>query len=122
MDGVDFEILQSLPTKYKLLLLDIFNSMYESSLYPEDWSNTFIHFIPKSDGTNYRPIALTSCICKLFQTIVKNRLQWWAEKNNLIPPSQHGFRKGHSCSDNLATLTLKVDEAFSERSKFLLSF
>ena len=67
LDGVDFEILQRLPTKYKLLLLDIFNSMYEKSLFPEDWSNTFIHFIPKSDGISYRPIALTSCVCKLLK-------------------------------------------------------
>ena len=81
-------------------------------MYLEDWSNTFIHFIPKSDGVSYRPIALTSCVCKLFETIVKNRLQWWAEKNSLIPSGQHDFRKGHSCSDNLTNLTLKVEEAF----------
>ncbi|XP_058805042.1 uncharacterized protein LOC131672100 [Phymastichus coffea] len=54
--------------------------------------------------------------------MVKNRLQWWAEQNNLLPVSQHGFRKGHSCSDNLSNLTLKVEEAFVEKKEVLAAF
>lgn len=122
IDGVDYEILQRLPVKYKLLLLDIFNDMYRENNYPESWKQSFLHFIPKSDGKNFRPIALTSCTCKLFETIVKSRLQWWVETQNIIPANQSGFRKGKSCSDNLTSLTLKIDEAFSEKKASLQLF
>lgn len=117
IDGIDYEILQALPSKYKLLLVDIFNEMYRANSYPDTWKQSFIHFILKPDNKNYRPIALTSCTCKLFETIIKNRLQWWAETHNFIPTSQSGFRKGKSCIDNLTSLTLKIDEAFVEKKK-----
>ena len=77
-------------------------------------------FINKSDGKNARPIALTSCLCKLFITLLKNRLQWWAEFEGLLPDSQSGFRKGKSCNDNTVNLTLKVDGAFKKEKKSLL--
>lgn len=32
IDGIDYEIIQKLPIKYKLILVDIFNEMYESGI------------------------------------------------------------------------------------------
>ena len=46
MDGIDYEVIKILPTKYKLLLLDTFNEMFRSGTYPDDWKKTYIHFIP----------------------------------------------------------------------------
>lgn len=122
MDGVDFEVIDSMPIKFKLLLLDIFNHMYATADFPQSWTNSFVHFIPKADGINLRPISLTPCFCKLMETMIKNRLQWWAEFNNLIPPSQHGFRKGKSCQDNLITLKLAIEESFIEKKETLAAF
>ena len=122
IDGIDFDIIDRLPLKYKLLLLDIFNEMYQKMNFPEDWKNVFVHFIDKPDGDNVRPISLYSCLCKLFETLVKNRLQWWAENNNLIPNSQTGFRKGMSCLNNLTNLNIKIKESFSEKKELLAAF
>lgn len=36
MDGIHFQILQSLPVKFKLILLDIFNEMLLTSGFPEN--------------------------------------------------------------------------------------
>ncbi|XP_076235116.1 uncharacterized protein LOC143179689 [Calliopsis andreniformis] len=108
IDGIDFVILKNLPVKFKLLLLDIFNQMYAA------------HEFPQSGWLSLRPISITFCSCKLFETMVKNRLEWWIETNNFLSPSQHGFRKGKSCIDNLVCLSLRADEAFSE-NKFLLA-
>lgn len=122
MDGIDNEILQELPIKYKLLLLDIFNQMHLNSTFPSSWKHAFVHFINKSDGKSVRPITLTSCLSKLYKSLAKNRLQWYAEHYNLIPASQHGFRKGKSCTDNLVNLKLKIDEAFVEKKEVLAAF
>ena len=118
MDGIDFDIINRLPNKFKLLLLDIYNEMYEKMDFPDSWKEVFVHFIDKPDGDSVRPISLTSCLCKLFETLVKNRLQWWAEVNNLIPSSQSGFRKGLSCANNLVNINMKIIETFSEKKNF----
>lgn len=36
MDGIDREILKTLPIEYKLILLDIFNEMYATNNYPSE--------------------------------------------------------------------------------------
>ena len=96
--------------------------MYSDQCFPNSWRQSFIHFIPKPDGKNMRPISLTSCLSKLFETLIKNRLQLWAEFNGLIPASQSGFRKGRSCADNLLNLTLSINTEFFEKKSVLTAF
>ena len=88
--------------------------MQQNNEFPNSWKEAYIHFVPKADGS-LRPIALTSSLCKLYETLVKNRLQWWVEFNDLLPPNQSGFRKGKSCEDNLINLSMKINEAFLEK-------
>ena len=116
MDGINYEIIKNLPIKFHLILLDIFNEMYKNSDYPSSWKNIFIHFVQKAKGDSMRPLALTSCICKLFELIVSNRMRWWITNN------QSGFRKGHSCADNLATFSLNLEEAFMDDEQVLSIF
>ncbi|CAB0043245.1 unnamed protein product [Trichogramma brassicae] len=113
MDGIGFDAIKRLLLKYKLLLLDIFNKMYSQATFPDSWREAFVIFIGKAKGSGLRPISLTSCFCNLVETLVRNRLQWWAETNNWLPRSQHGFRKGFSCSDNLTGLLLRAEEVLS---------
>ncbi|XP_033212423.1 uncharacterized protein LOC117170017 [Belonocnema kinseyi] len=122
MDGVDFEIIQCLPLKYKLILLDIYNEMYKTENYPDSWKNTYIHFITKPDGKSVRPIALTSCMCKLFESMLKNRMQWWVEYRNILPNSQPEFRKGQSTTDNLTNFLVYAEEAFANKNSVIAAF
>ena len=64
-------------------LLNIFNCCWSQSVIPKDWKVAAIKLIGKeaakndpSQPANFRPIALTSCIGKLFTSILKNR---WLE-------------------------------------------
>ena len=41
---------------------------------------------------NYRPVALTSHIVKVFEHVIRKALVDHLEKNNLLPDGQHGFR------------------------------
>ena len=120
-DGIDYCVLKNLPIKYKLILVDIFNDIYSTQDFPLTWSQSYVHLIKKSNGA-YRPISLTCCSCKIFETLLKNRLQWWCEHNNLLPQSQTGFRKGQSCANNLSDLTLYIDEGFQNKQDILATF
>ena len=122
LDGIDYETIKMLPITYKLVLVDIFNEMFDSHSYPDDWKNSYVHFIKKSDGKKVRPISLTSCTCKLFETMLKNKLQWYLETNNLLPATQSGFRKGQSTTDNLTNLSIKIEESFSKKRDLMAAF
>jgi len=47
---------------------------------------------------NYRPVSLTSQVCKLFEAVIRDLfLVHHLESKQLITNSQHGFRQGRSC-------------------------
>ena len=48
----------------------------------------------KSDPANYRPVALTSQLTKLFERVLHKTILDHLITNNLINDSQHGFRPG----------------------------
>ena len=53
------------------------------------------------EPANYRPVALTSHIIKLFEKIVRKYIVAYMEENDLFNPTQHGFRAGRSCLSQL---------------------
>ena len=55
----------------------------------------------KAEAENYRPIALTSHIIKIFEKVIRNHITNYMDENSLFNPNQHGFRKGHSCLSEL---------------------
>ena len=50
----------------------------------------------KSHAGNYRPVSLTSVICKVFETFIKNSLNNHLINNNLLSDHQFGFVSGRS--------------------------
>ena len=54
----------------------------------------------RTDPNNYRPIALTSCLCKI---MINHRLTWFLQDNN-ITKYQCGFQKRKSTTDHLVRL------------------
>ena len=52
-------------------------------------------------SANYRGITLTSCLGKLFTSILQNRLNKFIEKHNALNPEQFGFRPNSRITDSL---------------------
>ena len=81
---------------YKLLKLS-----FESGLLPRNWKRGNITPIykkgRKDDPLNYRPISLTSVLCKLLEKIIRKRIVDHLDSNNIISSHQHGFRHRKSC-------------------------
>jgi len=50
---------------------------------------------------NYRPVNLTSQVCKLFEAVIRDLLVHHLESKQLITNSQHGFHQGRSCLTNI---------------------
>lgn len=45
------------------------------------------------------------------ERMVNERLIWWLESNNILDPMQNGFRRGRSCMENVAKVTLDLKNA-----------
>ncbi|UYV79224.1 EPM2AIP1, partial [Cordylochernes scorpioides] len=107
-DGIPNELLNNLPIPTLTKLKNLFNKIMSTEKYPQLWTNSKVHPIYKSgdknNPTNYRGIALCSNISKLFTTILRNRLNNWIEKREIILENQAGFRKNRSCTDHIILL------------------
>lgn len=72
---------------------------------PDDWKCALVTPIFKKgsrmEASNYRPVSLTSILCKALETIVREELIIHLRMNNLICEEQHGFVHGRSCVTNL---------------------
>ena len=65
-------------------LLAYFNKLFESGIFPTEWSKSIIVPIYKKGDINrpdnYRGIALTSIVSKVYTYILNRRLTKWAKK------------------------------------------
>ena len=55
----------------------------------------------KSTPANYRPVALTSHLIKIYEKVLRNKISTFLDTNNLLNKNQHGFRSGRSCLTQL---------------------
>ena len=81
-------ILRELEGKLARPLTHIFNNSVETGIITEDGKSanvTAIHKkVSRQEPGNYRPISLTSVVCKTIERLVKGRLITHLEMNNLI--------------------------------------
>ena len=116
-DEIHYELLKHLPEESRKVLLDIFNKIWTEGVFPDAWREATIIPLPKpgKDPTNpssYRPIALTSCLCKTLERMINARLVWYLESNNIITKYQSGFRRARSTIDHVVRLETIIRDAF----------
>ena len=91
-------------TEEALVLL--FNHAWRSLEWPSDWQRAYFMPLFKGDGSqldpdNYRLLAISSVVSKLFEKILYRRIQAWSERVGLLSDLQGGFRAGRSTVDQL---------------------
>ena len=52
-------------------------------------------------AANFRPVALTSHLVKLFEKVVRGKIVKFMDENMKFNDNQHGFRSGRSCLSEL---------------------
>ena len=126
-DLVSYVMLGNLPDRTVEVLLPFFQRCWEEGNIPQAWRDAEVVGIPKpgkqkSSPENYRPIALTPHIGKLYERILTDRLNYHLEKNNIIPNYQAGFRKHRSCADHVVNLSTHIKKAMVRNSKVFATF
>ena len=85
-------------------LVDLFNIIFNSGYFPDQWSKGIIISLHKKndpdDVNNYRGITLVSCLSKIFTGILNRRLSYFCENNEILSDVQFGFRPKRSTTDD----------------------
>ena len=88
-----------------LLLTFLFKQTLKYGRIPADWKTVFVSPIfkkgAKNLAVNYRPISLTSILCKLMEKFVRNAILEHLQTRYLLSSKQHGFVTGRSTTTQL---------------------
>ena len=127
LDGIHYRMLKHLSSEAVSFLLALFNSIWNQGVFPPSWKVALIipFLKPSKSGqspNDYRPIALTSCLCKVLERLVNYRFMWVLESKNLLSPLQYGFRKARSTLDPLVKLETFIRSSFACRRSVLAVF
>ena len=75
------------------------------SIVPSHWLQAYITAIHKKGAKNlpenYRPVSMTSIVCKLMESIVRDNIVNHMTNNDLFSQTQHGFVPLRNCMTNL---------------------
>ena len=104
-------------------LTKLFNKSLSLGTFPTLWKQARVTPVYKkkgssSDATNYRPISLLSCISKILEKLVFNKIYLHLTKYNLLPEKQSGYRPGHSTQIQLTYLTHQLYSSLDEKENF----
>ena len=108
-------------------LLGLFNKIWSEGYVPPSWKSAMVIPIPKPGKDafiplNYRPIALTICMMKVFEKMVNTRLIWFLENVDHLSSVQCGFRRCRSTLDALLRLEATICQAFACRQRVVSVF
>ena len=108
-DQMHPRVLKELSSEISETLATLFNKSITAGYLPSEWK--FAIVVPlfkkgsKKKAENYRPVSLTSVICKVLESILRDKIINHMDKNNMFVKHQHGFRSGHSCVTQLLEVT-----------------
>ena len=119
-DQIPYVVFKQCPS-LTTALADLFSLCWKQGRVPSGWKYGAVWLIPKAAAredpdtpSNFRPIALTSCVGKLFTTILKNRWLSFMVSNGYLDTSvQKAFLPGvPGCLEQYTKLSAAISEAY----------
>ncbi len=91
------QMIRNFSVNFKITLLQLFNHCLLYNIIPDEWKKATVSMIYKKGcqktRDNYRPISITSCMAKVFEKLVLNRIKNHLRENHIIIKNQSGFRE-----------------------------
>lgn len=126
LDGVTNIMLKRLPPTAQAALIKIFNRSYQLGYWPTQFKTSIVIPVHKkgkepTSVDSYRPVSLLSSISKLFERLVKLKLDEETARVNPLPPTQFGFRSHRSSTQQATNLaaSLKINKSHRKSTGIL---
>jgi hypothetical protein len=107
-DGVPVSVYKKGADMLSGPIAHLVNRSLANGVFPDAWKEGIVIPIFKGGGKNrkdpasYRPVSLLCALSKVLEIVVKNALQSHMDVSGNVPTSQHGFRRGRSCTSAIA--------------------
>ena len=105
------------------MLQSLFEQMWVEDV-PKDWKEGYILKLPKNGDLvqykDYRGIMLLSVPRKVFNRVMLDRIKMTVD--NRLRDEQAGFRKERSCTDQIATLRIIIEQSLEWNSSLYVNF
>ncbi|XP_072016713.1 uncharacterized protein [Amphiura filiformis] len=107
-DGIPARLLRETALEIAPAITLLFQASLDQGKVPASWKKaSVVPIFKKGDrslAANYRPISLTSILCKLCEHILHHAMIGHFSKHQILTDAQHGFRKKRSCDTQLITV------------------
>lgn len=117
-DEMHPRLLKELVDEISTPLAMIFRKSLLDGVLPSDWKHAYVSPLfkkgAKNIASNYRPISLTSIVCKIMESIVKEKIMSHLMTENLVSRHQYGFIPGRSTTTQLLNYLNDCIEALVE--------
>ena len=117
-DGIHPAIVQPLAEILAAPVTELFRESLQQGSLPDDWLKATVVALHKAGSRhkaeNYRPVSLTSILCKCLERLVRAKICEHLVLHCLITPAQHGFVKKKSCLTNLLVFLDEVTRRLDE--------
>ena len=117
-DKLHSRILKELYSVLDKPLAILFQNTLKKGKLPDEWKHAIVTAIfkkgDKRKPNNYRPVSLTCIICKIIESIIRDKIMEHMENNNLFSNKQFGFLNGRSTVLQLLTVLDKWTKIIDE--------
>jgi len=125
-DDIHPRVLKETQEESSKILSIIFNKSMQEGELPLVWKDARVTPIYKKgsrqDPGNYRPVSLTSVVCKLMEQGIKDKITEYMNRNDLWSPEQYGFRPGRSCQLQLLEVLEQWYQALDDGKRVDVNF
>ncbi len=104
----------------------LFNQSLAKGKFPTQWKLANVTAIFKkndsSDAKNYRPVSLLSCLGKVFERVVYNKLYDYLDQNKLLTERNSGFKKSDGTVNQLVHMLNYIYSEIDKRRDVAVIF
>lgn len=116
MDGIPAEAVKEVVKSNGQWLLKVLNELLKIQKFPREWKIAKAILLPKDSKPgqlkSYRPLCLLNTLSKLYESMIRQRLEEEIEQKGNFAKHQYGFRKGRSTLQ-----AMEIIRDLSEKSK-----
>ena len=117
-DDISINMIKLCDTEIVKPLYLMYTECLETGRFPSSWKKANVSPIYKKENRqlkkNYRPISLLPICGKMFKKLMFDAIYEYLCVNQLLTPSQSGFRPGNSTVNQLLSIMHQIYSAFEE--------
>jgi len=119
-DKVTYNIISESSDSFKEFLGELYGTCITVGYFPKPWKEALGIMIPKKDKEpwnpkNYRPISLLSCIGKILERILSDRLTKFLQRESIINDWQRAYLQKKEGSEHIYKISAQLKKAQSKK-------